>query len=199
MSAAGRLPSRPDRRERVGTECEVLAARLIDRALRPLLPPGFLYDTQVCFSLCSALTCFCFSINQQAAAFDGACAHGVKHLHVSGKISKTRLSVGFQPALLTAATARGCRLCCDVLWGCVFVLCAWRAAGVGAGAVCRRQHRPRGCCNQCSQCCTAAVPTHTLHTPHRVSGLASSALLRLDCTLAGGFEMVWAPNKGYLI
>lgn len=40
---------RPDRRERVGTEREVLAARLIDRAVRPLLPPGFLYDTQVAF------------------------------------------------------------------------------------------------------------------------------------------------------
>jgi len=38
---------RPDRRERVGGEREVLAARLIDRAVRPLLPPGFLYDTQV--------------------------------------------------------------------------------------------------------------------------------------------------------
>jgi hypothetical protein len=48
LSAAGRLPMRPDRRERVGSEREVLVARLIDRAVRPLLPPGFLYDTQVC-------------------------------------------------------------------------------------------------------------------------------------------------------
>lgn len=88
MSAAGRLPSRPDRRERVGTEREVLAARLIDRALRPLLPPGFLYDTQVDSSLRFALMCCCFVIKQQTAAFDGACAHGVKHLHVSDKTSK---------------------------------------------------------------------------------------------------------------
>jgi hypothetical protein len=47
LTAVGRLPLRPDRRERTGTDREVLAARLIDRALRPLLPPGFLYDTQV--------------------------------------------------------------------------------------------------------------------------------------------------------
>jgi hypothetical protein len=46
-SAVGRMPSRPDRRERQGSDREVLAARLIDRALRPLLPPGFLYETQV--------------------------------------------------------------------------------------------------------------------------------------------------------
>jgi polyribonucleotide nucleotidyltransferase len=47
LSAVGRLPLRPDRRERVGSERELLVARLVDRALRPLIPPGFLYDTQV--------------------------------------------------------------------------------------------------------------------------------------------------------
>jgi polyribonucleotide nucleotidyltransferase len=47
LAAAGRLPGRPDRRERLNSDREVLAARLVDRALRPLLPPGFLYDTQV--------------------------------------------------------------------------------------------------------------------------------------------------------
>lgn len=46
LSAVGRLPMRPDRRERNGTEREALAGRIIDRAVRPLLPPGFLYDTQ---------------------------------------------------------------------------------------------------------------------------------------------------------
>lgn len=56
LSAVGRLPLRPDRRERVNSEREVLVGRLVDRALRPLLPPGFLYDTQV------RLRCFCLFV-----------------------------------------------------------------------------------------------------------------------------------------
>lgn len=56
LSAAGRLPVRPDRRERAGTEREVLAARIVDRALRPLINPGFLYDTQVSGDLVTATT-----------------------------------------------------------------------------------------------------------------------------------------------
>lgn len=35
-----------DRRDRVG-EQEILSARAIDRAIRPLFPPGFCYETHV--------------------------------------------------------------------------------------------------------------------------------------------------------
>jgi hypothetical protein len=41
-----RLPDTLDKRDRSGDE-EVLAARAIDRALRPLFPPGFRYETHV--------------------------------------------------------------------------------------------------------------------------------------------------------
>ena len=48
LSSAGKLPYRWDRREGgVNAEREVLAARAVDRALRPLCPPGFLYGMQV--------------------------------------------------------------------------------------------------------------------------------------------------------
>lgn len=54
LSAAGRLPTTPDRRERSTSDREVLAARLIDRALRPLFPPGFLYNVHVHATVLSA-------------------------------------------------------------------------------------------------------------------------------------------------
>ncbi|WIA37613.1 hypothetical protein OEZ86_014515 [Tetradesmus obliquus] len=54
LSAAGKLPSRPDRRERGSSDRELLAGRLVDRALRPLLAPGHLYDTQVWCQVLSA-------------------------------------------------------------------------------------------------------------------------------------------------
>lgn len=47
LVAVGQLPSRADRRDPGGTEREVLGARLVDRALRPLLPPGWAAPTQV--------------------------------------------------------------------------------------------------------------------------------------------------------
>lgn len=51
LSAVGRIPSTNDRRERFGSDREVLVARLIDRALRPLFPPGFYYETQLVASV----------------------------------------------------------------------------------------------------------------------------------------------------
>jgi polyribonucleotide nucleotidyltransferase len=53
--SAGRLPlQRVDRREPSGSERELLAARLIDRALRPLFPPGALYEVQVTATILAA-------------------------------------------------------------------------------------------------------------------------------------------------
>lgn len=45
--AYGRVPARGDRRDAVGTDREVLAARAVDRALRPLFPPGYNCTVQV--------------------------------------------------------------------------------------------------------------------------------------------------------
>jgi polyribonucleotide nucleotidyltransferase len=45
-SSKGRLPEGQNRRDRVSDQ-EILAARAIDRAIRPLFPPGFSYETHV--------------------------------------------------------------------------------------------------------------------------------------------------------
>jgi polyribonucleotide nucleotidyltransferase len=51
--AAGKIPGGFFRREGRPSEAEILAARLIDRALRPLFPEGFASDTQVIASVLS--------------------------------------------------------------------------------------------------------------------------------------------------
>uniref|UniRef100_A0A8C7GJ98 polyribonucleotide nucleotidyltransferase n=1 Tax=Oncorhynchus kisutch TaxID=8019 RepID=A0A8C7GJ98_ONCKI len=51
-AAAGRIPTNHLRRELGTTENEILTSRLIDRAIRPLFPAGYFYDTQV---LCNLL------------------------------------------------------------------------------------------------------------------------------------------------
>ncbi|XP_068423899.1 polyribonucleotide nucleotidyltransferase 1, mitochondrial [Clinocottus analis] len=51
-AAAGRIPTNHLRRERGNTDDEILTSRLIDRAIRPLFPHGYFYDTQV---LCNLL------------------------------------------------------------------------------------------------------------------------------------------------
>ena len=42
----GLIPDTKDRRDRLG-ESEILSSRAIDRAIRPLFPPGFCYETHV--------------------------------------------------------------------------------------------------------------------------------------------------------
>ncbi|XP_037322269.2 polyribonucleotide nucleotidyltransferase 1, mitochondrial isoform X1 [Pungitius pungitius] len=51
-AAAGRIPTNYLRREMGTTDNEILTSRLIDRAIRPLFPQGYFYDTQV---LCNLL------------------------------------------------------------------------------------------------------------------------------------------------
>ncbi|XP_074501383.1 polyribonucleotide nucleotidyltransferase 1, mitochondrial [Sebastes fasciatus] len=51
-AAAGRIPTNYLRRELGTTDNEILTSRLIDRAIRPLFPSGYFYDTQV---LCNLL------------------------------------------------------------------------------------------------------------------------------------------------
>lgn len=47
LFTSGKFPDNPLRREPAATDAEVLCARLVDRAIRPLFPPGFYYDTHV--------------------------------------------------------------------------------------------------------------------------------------------------------
>lgn len=54
FAAAGRIPGNFFRREGKLSDYEVLISRLVDRALRPLFPDGYLNETQVIISLISA-------------------------------------------------------------------------------------------------------------------------------------------------
>lgn len=45
--AHGRIPVRPDRRERHGSNEEILVARIIDRAIRPLFPKGYTNEVTI--------------------------------------------------------------------------------------------------------------------------------------------------------
>lgn len=51
--AAGRIPGGFFKREGRQTEKEILTSRLIDRPIRPLIPDGFYYDTQIIASVLS--------------------------------------------------------------------------------------------------------------------------------------------------
>ncbi len=53
-SAAGKFPGGFFKRESRPSEKEILSARLIDRALRPLFPDGYLYETQIIISVISS-------------------------------------------------------------------------------------------------------------------------------------------------
>ena len=53
-SAAGKFPGGFFKRESRPSEKEILSARLIDRALRPLFPDGYLYETQIIVTVISS-------------------------------------------------------------------------------------------------------------------------------------------------
>ena len=54
FAAAGRIPGNFHRREARLSDYEVLTSRLVDRAIRPLFPDGYMFDTQIIINLISA-------------------------------------------------------------------------------------------------------------------------------------------------
>ncbi len=54
FAAAGKIPGNFFRREARLSDYEILISRLVDRALRPLFPDGYMFDTQVIINLISA-------------------------------------------------------------------------------------------------------------------------------------------------
>ncbi len=53
-ASIGRIPGNFFRREARLSDYEILTSRLVDRAIRPLFPDGYMYDTQVIINLISA-------------------------------------------------------------------------------------------------------------------------------------------------
>ncbi|KAF6254395.1 hypothetical protein COO60DRAFT_322562 [Scenedesmus sp. NREL 46B-D3] len=118
LSAAGKLPSRPDRRERSGTDRELLAGRLVDRAVRPLLAPGHLYDTQVWCQVLAADGCIdpeVVAINAASAAL--LLAGNVPFTHPVGAVRAAQrghrvlinpsVAAGAEPAVSLSLTFAG--------------------------------------------------------------------------------------------
>ncbi len=54
FAAAGRIPGNFFRREARLSEYEILTSRLVDRAVRPLFPDGYMFETQIILNLISA-------------------------------------------------------------------------------------------------------------------------------------------------
>ena len=54
FAAAGRIPGNFFRREARLSDYEILTSRLVDRAIRPLFPDGYMNDTQIIINLISA-------------------------------------------------------------------------------------------------------------------------------------------------
>lgn len=52
-AAAGRIPGNFFRRETRLSDYEILTSRLVDRAIRPLFPKGYMFDTQIIINLIS--------------------------------------------------------------------------------------------------------------------------------------------------
>ncbi|PHI19937.1 polyribonucleotide nucleotidyltransferase [Lewinellaceae bacterium SD302] len=53
FAAAGRIPGNFFRREARLNDYEILTSRLVDRAIRPLFPKGYMFDTQIIINLIS--------------------------------------------------------------------------------------------------------------------------------------------------
>ena len=89
FAAAGRIPGNFFRREARLSEYEILICRLVDRAVRPLFPDGYMYDTQIIINLISG--------EQETkpdafAALAASAAMTVSDIPFDGPISEVRVA-----------------------------------------------------------------------------------------------------------
>ena len=88
-ASVGRIPGNFFRREARLSDYEVLICRLVDRAIRPLFPDGYMNDTQVIINLISAEK----DANPDAlAALAASAALSVSDIPWAGPISETRVA-----------------------------------------------------------------------------------------------------------
>jgi len=89
FAAAGRIPGGFLKREGRLSNYEILICRLVDRALRPLFPDGYLFDTQVIISLISGEENV---LPDALAALAASTALAVSDIPFNGPISETRVA-----------------------------------------------------------------------------------------------------------
>lgn len=88
-AAAGRIPGNFFRREGKLSDYEVLISRLVDRAVRPLFPDGYMNETQVIITLLSADK---DDMPDALAALAASSALAVSDIPWSGPISEVRVA-----------------------------------------------------------------------------------------------------------
>ncbi len=89
FASMGRIPGNFFRREARLSEHEILICRLVDRALRPLFPKGYMNDTQVMINLISAEPEI---LPDAYAALAASAALAVSNLPFEGPISEVRVA-----------------------------------------------------------------------------------------------------------
>lgn len=89
FAAAGRIPGNFFRREARLSDYEILISRLVDRAIRPLFPDGYMYDTQVIINLISADKEI---MPDTLAALAASAALAVSDIPFAGPISEVRVA-----------------------------------------------------------------------------------------------------------
>ena len=89
FAAAGRIPGNFHRREARLSDYEVLICRLVDRALRPLFPDGYMNDTQIIINLISGEK---EVLPDAFAALAASAALAVSDIPFAGPISEVRVA-----------------------------------------------------------------------------------------------------------
>ncbi len=89
FAAAGRIPGNFFRRETKLSDYEVLISRLVDRAIRPLFPDGYMNETQVILNLISGDK---ETLPDAFAALATSAALAVSDINFDGPISEVRVA-----------------------------------------------------------------------------------------------------------
>ena len=89
FAAAGRIPGNFFKREARLSEYEILICRLVDRALRPLFPDGYMNETQIIINLISGDA---NTPPDTFAALAASAALAVSDINFGGPISETRVA-----------------------------------------------------------------------------------------------------------
>ena len=89
FAAAGRIPGNFFRRETRLNDYEILCSRLVDRAIRPLFPDGYMNETQVVINLISADD---ETLPDAMVALAASSALAVSDINFAGPISEVRVA-----------------------------------------------------------------------------------------------------------
>ncbi len=89
FASAGRIPGNFFRRETKLSDYEVLISRLVDRAIRPLFPESYMYETQIIINLISGEK---DTLPDAYAALAASAALAVSDIPFGGPISEVRVA-----------------------------------------------------------------------------------------------------------